>query len=191
VILNSVAGWIYTYTIKTFPSPFNTPLFGITQMSPHRIGAIGVTLVVLALLYAFFRFTPLGLALRAAAQNPESSRLVGIRVGWMLALGWGLAAVLGAVSGMMTVSTGTNFLSPNVMQAILIYAFASAVLGGLESPAGAVAGGLGLGVLLAMMGQYIHPVTPELRLPVALVVLLVVLLVRPAGLFGKVVVRRV
>jgi branched-chain amino acid transport system permease protein len=109
----------------------------------------------------------------------------------MLALGWGFAAVLGAVSGMMTVSTGTNFLSPNVMQAILIYAFAGAVLGGLESPVGAVAGGLGLGVLLAMLGQYVHPVTPELRLPFALAVLLIVLLVRPAGIFGRMVVRRV
>jgi branched-chain amino acid transport system permease protein len=83
------------------------------------------------------------------------------------------------------------FLTPNMMQAVLIYAFAAAVLGGLESPVGAVAGGLGLGVLLNMLGQYVHPVTSELRLPVALAILLVVLLVKPAGLFGKVVVRRV
>ncbi len=102
VILNSVAGWIYTYTIKPFPSPFpKEALFGIRYMSPHELGAIGVTLVVLALLYVFFRFTPLGLAMRAAAQNPASARLVGIRVGWMLALGWGLAAAIGAVAGMM------------------------------------------------------------------------------------------
>src|SRR5882672_7312279 len=102
VILNSITGWIFTYTIKSFPSPFpNEPLFGIRYMSPHELGAIGITLVVLALLYAFFRFTPLGLAMRAAAQNPVSSRLVGIRVGWMLALGWGLAAAVGAVAGMM------------------------------------------------------------------------------------------
>ena len=91
VILNSVTGWIYTYTIKPFPSPFPAePIFG-RYMSAHEGGAIGVTLVVLLLLYAFFRFTPLGLAMRAAAQNPDSARLVGIRVGWMLALGWGLA----------------------------------------------------------------------------------------------------
>ena len=102
VILNSITGWIYTYTIKSFPSPFpKEPLFGIRYMSPHEMGAIGVTLVVLALLYLFFRFTPLGLAMRAAAQNPESTRLVGIRVGWMLALGWGLAAAVAAVAGMM------------------------------------------------------------------------------------------
>src|SRR5216684_2894548 len=101
VILNSLAGWIYTYTIKSFPSPFPAGMALGRFMSPHEVGAIGVTLLVLAALYVFFRFTPLGLALRAAAQNPASSRLVGIRVGWMLALGWGLAAAIGAVAGMM------------------------------------------------------------------------------------------
>jgi branched-chain amino acid transport system permease protein len=85
----------------------------------------------------------------------------------------------------------TVFLTPNMMQAVLIYAFAAAVLGGLESPVGAVVGGLALGVLLALLGQYVHFVTTELQLPVALLVLLVVLLVRPAGLLGRVVVRRV
>jgi branched-chain amino acid transport system permease protein len=88
-------------------------------------------------------------------------------------------------------SAPTNFLSPSMMQAVLIFAFAGAILGGLESPVGAVAGGLGLGVLLSMLGTYVHPVTPELRLPVALLILLVVLLIRPAGIFGRVVVRRV
>ena len=88
LILNSVTGWIYTYTIKSFPSPFpKEPVFG-KWLSSHELGAIGVTLVVLLLIYGFFRFTPLGLAMRAAAQNPASARLVGIRVGWMLALGW-------------------------------------------------------------------------------------------------------
>jgi branched-chain amino acid transport system permease protein len=92
VILNSVTGWIFSYTIKPFPSPFPAePIFG-RYMSAHEAGAIGITVVLLLLLYAFFRFTPLGLAMRAAAQNPASARLVGIRVGWMLALGWGLAA---------------------------------------------------------------------------------------------------
>ncbi|TMG80839.1 MAG: branched-chain amino acid ABC transporter permease, partial [Betaproteobacteria bacterium] len=110
VILNSVAGWIFTYTIKSFPSPFPAAL-GIRYMSPHQVGALAVTLVVLALLYVFFRFTPLGLAMRAAAQNPVSSRLVGIRVGWMLALGWGLAAAVGAVAGMMVAPI--VYLDPN------------------------------------------------------------------------------
>ena len=124
VIFNSVAGWIFTYTIKVFPSPFPTePLFGQHYVSSHELGAIGVTLVVLALLFAFFRFTSLGLAMRAAAQNPVSSRLVGIRVGWMLALGWGLAAAIGAVAGMMVAPI--VYLDPNMMAGILLYAFAA------------------------------------------------------------------
>src|SRR5918911_2735287 len=127
VILNSIAGWIYTYTIKSFPSPFPAA-FGIRYMSPHQVGALLVTLVVLALLYVFFRFTSLGLAMRAAAQNPVSSRLVGIRVGWMLALGWGLAAMVGAVAGMMIAPV--VFLDPNMMAGILVFAFAPAPPGG-------------------------------------------------------------
>jgi len=107
----------------------------------------------------------------------------------MLALGWGLAAVLGAVAGLMT--EPTQFLQPTMMQAILLYAFAAAVLGGLESPAGAVIGGLFLGVFLNLLGQYVGFATPELRLPIAFAVLLLVLLVKPNGLFGRKQVRRV
>ena len=102
VILNSLAGWIYSYTIKSFPSPFPTaPPFGSHLVTSHELGAICVTLIVLLLIFLFFRYTPLGLAMRAASQNPDSSRLVGIRVGWMLALGWGMAAAIGATAGMM------------------------------------------------------------------------------------------
>jgi branched-chain amino acid transport system permease protein len=107
----------------------------------------------------------------------------------MLAIGWGLAAMLGAVAGML--AAPTVFLDPNMMQAILIYAFAAAVLGGIDSPFGAVAGGLLLGVGLNLIGAYVDFVGADLRLPVALLIILVVLLVRPAGLFGKPVVRRV
>jgi branched-chain amino acid transport system permease protein len=188
VILNSLAGWIFTYTIKSFPSPFPTePLFGIRAMSPHRLGAIGVTLVVLALLYAFFRFTPLGLAMRAAAQNPESSRLVGIRVGWMLALGWGLAAAIGAVAGMMVAPI--VYLDPNMMGGVLLYAFAAALVGGIDSPGGAVLGGLLVGVLENVLGAFV--IGNELKLVVALVLIVGVLLVKPSGLFGRVHVSRV
>jgi len=188
VILNSLAGWIYTYTIKSFPSPFpKEPLPGIRYMSPHEIGAIGVTLVVLCMLYVFFRYTPLGLAMRAAAQNPVSSRLVGIRVGWMLALGWGLAAAVGAVAGMMVAPI--VYLDPNMMSGILLYAFAAALVGGIDSPMGAVVGGFVVGVLENVLGAFV--IGNELKLSVALVLIIGVLLVKPSGFFGKVHVTRV
>ncbi len=188
VILNSVTGWIYSYTIKTFPSPFPTGgVFGSKLLSPHELGAIGVTLVVLLLLYGFFRFTPLGLAMRAAAQNPESARLVGIRVGWMLALGWGLAAAIGSVAGMMVAPI--VFLDPNMMGGVLLYAFAAALVGGVDNPGGAVLGGFMVGVLENVLGAFV--IGNELKLAVALVLIIGVLVVKPSGFFGKVFVTRV
>jgi len=187
LILNSITGWIYSYTIKTFPSPFpSQPIFG-RYLSPHEFGAILVTLVVLALLYAFFRFTPLGLAMRAAAQNPESSRLVGIRVGWMLALGWGLAAAVGAIAGMMVAPI--VYLDPNMMGGVLLYAFAAALVGGIDNPMGAVIGGFLVGVLENVLGAFV--IGNELKLSVALVIIIGVLLVKPSGFFGRVQVTRV
>jgi branched-chain amino acid transport system permease protein len=191
VILNSMAGWIYTYTQKPFPSPFpNRPIkIGNVIFGAHDVGAIIITLIVLGLLYVFFRYTTLGLAMRAAAQNPASSRLVGIRVGWMLALGWGLAALVGAVAGMMVAPV--VFLDPNLMSGILIYAFASATLGGFTSPGGAVVGGLIVGVTENLVGTYVRFIGTELKLTVALAIILIVLMVRPSGLFGRGVVHRV
>jgi branched-chain amino acid transport system permease protein len=188
LILNNLTGWIYTYTIKTFPSPFpQEPLFGIKYLSSHELGAIGVTLAVLVAVYSFFRFTSLGLAMRAAAQNPQSSRLVGIRVGWMLALGWGLAAAVGAVAGMMVAPV--VYLDPNMMGGILLYAFAAALLGGIDNPWGAVLGGFLVGVLENLLGAFV--IGNDLKLTVALVLIIGVLLLRPSGLFGKVQVTRV
>jgi len=188
VIFNSIAGWIFTYTIKTFPSPFpERPLFGNRFISSHELGAIGITLTVLVLLYAFFRFTPLGLAMRAAAQNHVSSRLVGIRVGWMLALGWGLAASVGAIAGMLVAPI--IYLEPNMMSGVLLYAFAAALVGGIDNPFGAVLGGFAVGVLENLIGAYV--IGTELKLTVALVLIIGVLLVKPTGLFGRVFVTRV
>ena len=187
VIFNSVAGWIYSYTIKPFPSPFPTqPLFGNSYLTSHELGSTAVTLAVLLLVFIFFRFTPLGLAMRAAAQNPVSSRLVGVRVGWMLALGWGLASAIGAIAGIMVAPV--VFLEPNMMGGILIYAFAGALLGGIDSPAGAVLGGFLVGVLENVVGLYLGS---EVKLTVALVIIVGVLVVKPSGLFGKVHVARV
>jgi branched-chain amino acid transport system permease protein len=188
VIFNSLAGWIFSYTVRPFPSPFPAePLFGNHYLSSHGIGAIGVTLVVLALLYAFFRWTRLGLAMRAAAQNPASARLVGIRVGWTKALGWGLAAAIGSIAGMMVAPA--VYLDPNMMSGILLYAFAAALLGGIDNPWGAVVGGFIVGVLENLVGAYL--IGNELKLTVALVLIIGVLVVRPSGLFGRVRVTRV
>jgi branched-chain amino acid transport system permease protein len=191
VICNSVAGWIWTYVQKPFPSPFPAkPLrVGTIVFGAHDLGEIAVTLVVLLLLYGFFRFTPLGLAMRAAAQNPVSSRLVGIRVSWMLALGWGLAAAFGAVAGLMVAPILT--LEPNMMGGIQIYAFAAATLGGFTSPVGAVVGGFIVGVVENLVGTYVKFIGTELKLTVALAMIIVVLLVKPSGLFGRSQVRRV
>ena len=141
----------------------------------------------LTLVFAFFRFTPLGLAMRAAAQNPVSSRLVGVRVGWMLALGWGLAAAIGAIAGIMVAPI--VFLEPNMMSGILLYAFAAALLGGIDSPGGAVLGGFIVGVLENLLGAYV--IGTELKLSVALVLIVATLTLRPNGLWGKKVVTRV
>ncbi len=127
--------------------------------------------------------------MRAAAQNPVSSRLCGVRVGWMLAIGWGLAALVGAVAGMMVAPI--VFLDPNMMAGILIYAFASATLGGFTSPGGAVVGGLLVGVIENLVGTYVRFIGTELKLTVALAIIIIVLVVKPSGLFGRVVVRRV
>jgi branched-chain amino acid transport system permease protein len=191
VILNSVAGWVWTYLQKPFPTPFpREPIrVGTVVFGAHDLGEIGVTLVSLALLFVFFRFTPLGLAMRAAAQNPLSSRLAGIRVSWMLALGWGLAATFGAVAGIMVAPILT--LDPNMMGGIQIYAFAAATLGGFGSPVGAVVGGLLVGVVENLVGTYVSFIGTELKLTVALAMIIVVLLVKPSGLFGRTHVRRV
>jgi branched-chain amino acid transport system permease protein len=191
IALNGLTGWIWGPEVKAFDSPFplRTIDVGGVVISLQDLGVLAVCLVTVALLWAFFRFTTLGLVMRAVANSQESSRLMGVRVGWMLALGWGLAAVLGAVAGMMAAPALT--LDPNLMLVVLIYAFAAAVLGGIDSPVGAVVGGLVLGVVINLLGTYVDFVGGELRLPAALTVLLIVLLVRPQGLFGHRVVRRV
>ena len=188
LIVGNMTGWIFGYTTKVFPTPFTAEglLFG-GLVSAHELGSTAVTLAVLILVWLFFKFTPLGLAMRAAAYNPASARLVGISVGWMLALGWGLAAAIGAVAGMMVAPV--VFLDPNMMLGILLYAFAGALLGGIDNPGGAVAGGFAVGVLENLAGAYV--VGTELKLTVALVLIVGTLTLKPDGLFGKHVVTRV
>ena len=189
-ILNSADGEIWNFTIKSFPTPFGSkPLFGSGLISTHQAGMIGVTVILLVLLYLFFRGSRLGLAMRAAAANPDSARLVGIRVGWMIALGWGLSTAIGAIAGMLIAPV--VFLDPNMMLGVLIYGFAGAVLGGLSSPGGAVVGGFLVGIIDNLAGTFIPYVGQEFKLTVALLVIVAVLMVRPAGIFGRVAVSRV
>jgi branched-chain amino acid transport system permease protein len=191
IALNGLTGWIWGPEVKAFDSPFPLRTIDVAGVviSLQDLGVLAVCLITVALLWAFFRFTTLGLVMRAVANSQDSSRLLGVRVGWMLALGWGLAAVLGAVAGMMAAPALT--LDPNLMLVVLIYSFAAAVLGGIDSPVGAVVGGLVLGVVINLLGTYVDFIGGELRLPAALTVLLLVLLIRPQGLFGHRVVTRV
>jgi branched-chain amino acid transport system permease protein len=202
LIFNGLAIWLWSGEVRAFPPdrPFPTNTFDVggVIINVQDLGIIAVTLLLVGGLWAFFQFTKLGLALRASALYPDSSRLVGIRVGWMLGVGWGLAAALGAVSGIFTAAAFPP-LEPTMMQPVLIYAFAAAVLGGIDSPAGAVVGGLVLGVFLTLVGAYADDFQDwglpldlaHLRLPVAFVFILLILFARPQGLFGRAAVRRV
>jgi branched-chain amino acid transport system permease protein len=198
-IFHSLAGAIWSHTIKEFPSPFPKVAFaGSAYIGPHQIGMIAVALVLLFALFFFFRYTPLGLAMRAAAQNPTSARLSGVRVDWMLALGWGLAAAVGSVAGAMVAPA--VYLEPNMMASILLYGFAGALVGGISSPGGAVAGGFIVGVLENLVGYFgnmLEKATGHYiigngeKLTVALIIVITVLTLKPNGLFGHVTVKRV
>ncbi len=185
LVFNSVAGWLFGFTVRPFPSPF--PPARTRYLSPHEIGVIAVSLIVVVALYGFLQHTRLGLAMRATADNRTSSRLVGIRAGWMLALGWGVASAIAAVAAMLVAPI--VYLEPNMMSPVLIYGFAAALLGGIDSPAGAVVGGFLVGMFENVAGAYL--VGPELKLVAALAVIVAVLMVRPAGLFGTRPVARV
>jgi branched-chain amino acid transport system permease protein len=189
-IFNSTAGFIWDWTIKNFASPFGSGQFmGQNLINKHDAGMIAVTVLLLVLLYLFFRHTRIGLAMRAAAANPESAQLAGISVGWMNALGWGMAAAIGSVAGMLIAPV--VFLEPNMMLSILLYGFAGAVVGGLTSPGGAVLGGFAVGVIENLAGTYIPVVGREMKLSIALCIIVAVLCVKPSGLFGRPVVTRV
>jgi branched-chain amino acid transport system permease protein len=186
--INSLAGWIFGHQLEPFPSPFPDKVpGGTTLISGHELGTVIVVLLVMGILYAFLRFTKVGLAMRASAENPVSSRLAGIPVSLMLSLGWGLSALIGAVAGLMVAPV--VFLEPNMMGGVLIYAFAAALLGGIDNPWGAVAGGLIVGVIENLAGTYV--VGTELKLSLALVLIVGVLLIRPSGIFGRKLVARV
>jgi branched-chain amino acid transport system permease protein len=192
ILIDGVVGWIWGGDIKFVPSPFGTAVYDVGGVAVPRLylGMLGVVLISVLFVWALFRFTKLGLGMRAAALRPGPAALVGVRVDRMLAIGWGLAAALGAVAGLMAEPSQFG-LQPTLMQPILVYAFAAAVLGGLESPAGALVGGLLIGVSLSLIVEYVPAITSELQLPFSFAVILGVLLLKPSGLFGHREVRRV
>ncbi len=185
IIVNAAAGWIWGFTLRDFPRLFPGGAFSLggVSLSIESIGIIGVLLAVVAVLWAVFEHTPVGLAMRAAAQDPASARLVGVPVGRMLMLGWGLAALLGAVAGVLIAPR--LFLDTNMMAGVLVYSFAGAALGGFDSPLGAVVGSWIIGVTEALAGTYVDAIGSDLKVLVPLGIIVGVLLFRPAGLFGS------
>jgi branched-chain amino acid transport system permease protein len=184
ILLNSLAGWIWGFENRAFPSLFSDDAVtvGGVRLSVESLGIVAVLLGVVGLLFLLFQRTKIGLAMRAAALNPESSALVGVRVGTMLMVGWGLAAALGALAGVLVAPR--LFLDVNLMGSVLIYAFAAAALGGFDSALGAVVGGWVIGVSENLAGTYVDFIGSDLKILVPLGIIFVVLLVRPAGLFG-------
>lgn len=191
ILIDGIVNWIWGGGIRVIQSPFGRGSFDVGGVAIQHlyVGMLGVVAASVLLVLVLFRFTKVGLGMRAAALRPAAAVLVGVRVEWMLALGWGLAAVLGAVAGLMY-APSQLFLTPTLMQQPLVFAFAAAVFGGLESPGGAVVGGIGIGVFLELLAGYL-PQVVSLEVPFAFAVLLAILLVKPTGLFGRREVRRV
>jgi branched-chain amino acid transport system permease protein len=191
VFLNSVSGGVWGYTARPFPSAFPDgaiEVAGGMRVKWHLLGSMLVSAGVLGAMFLFFRFTTTGLCMRGAADNPVSSRLLGIRTDRMLGLGWAISGVVGAVAGIMMAPI--TFLDPHMMTGPLVFFFAAALLGGLTSPLGAVIGGYVIGFIEVLIANYV-PHGNELRTASALSIIVAVLLLRPQGLLGNRIVRRV
>lgn len=158
--------------------------FGAVVIPFSTIGSMAVLFGASGLLWALFRFTRTGLALRAVSLNPESAALSGLPTGRLLAIGWGLAACMGAISGALVISLGL-FLEPTMMLPVLVYALSAATLGGFDSPVGAVVAGLALGVIESLAIGYVTFIGSELALLVPFLVMVLVMLIKPNGLFGS------
>jgi branched-chain amino acid transport system permease protein len=191
ILLNSGAGWIWGFNNRSFPSLFGRESVDVAgvRVSVESLGIVATMLVVVGLLFLLFQHTRIGLAMRAVAMNPDSSRLAGIRVGRTLMIGWGLAALVGALAGALVAPR--LFLDVNFMGAVLIYSFAAATLGGFDSPFGAILGGWIIGIAETLAGHYVDFIGADLKILVPLGIILVVLMIRPSGLFGSHQVARV
>jgi branched-chain amino acid transport system permease protein len=191
ILLNGLMRWIWGPENRGFERvlPDDAISLGSIDTSVDALGTVAVLLLVAGALYLIFQKTTLGLTMRAAAANPDESRLVAVPVGRMLMLGWGLAAVCGALAGVLVAPS--LFLDPNMMGPVMIYAFAAAVLGGFDSPFGAILGGWIIGITENLAGSYVDFIGQDLKILVPLAIILAVLLARPQGLFGSPQVARV
>jgi len=189
VLCQAGVGMVYGVNQRSFPVPFDIHGYQIgdraIQFSPTDLFTVLTVLGVALGLLVLFRYTAVGLRMRAAAFAPEVSRLLGVRTGRMLTLGWALAGGVGALAGMLV---APPLIYPNALDGLFVYGFTAAVVGGLDSAPGAVVGGLGVGLVLAYVSGY---VSANLATTAALGILLTVLLIRPAGLFGRSAARRV
>ncbi|MGC4862381.1 branched-chain amino acid ABC transporter permease [Micromonospora sp. DT41] len=190
LLIQAVLGMVYGNEFRPAEAPFSRSALtvgGVAVLSPYDLFVFATIGVVVSALAWMFARTPVGLRMRAAAFAPEVSRLLGVNVGGMLTLGWALASGVGALAAMLVLPTELG-LHPHAMDLVFVSAFTAAVVGGLDSPPGAVVGGLVVGLLLSYVSGYVgSDVTPL----AVLVLLLAVLLVRPGGLFAPVVARRV
>lgn len=189
IFLQGLAGMLFGGGFRSFPAPFsnrNYQLGEVSTVSPFEIFVIVSVGIVALLLFGLFRYTDVGLRMRAAAFEGEVARMLGVRVGRMLTLGWALAAVAGSLAGVLVAPS--VFLHPNNMDGVFVFGFTAAVVGGLDSPGGAIVGGLGLGVLLSYVASYAGG---DLQALSALAVLVLILMVRPQGLFTSTATRRV
>jgi branched-chain amino acid transport system permease protein len=189
LFIQATLGMVYGVNNRPFPVPFSRTPFTVSGhplFSPYDLFVFAVVTVILVGIALLFTATPMGLRMRAAAFAPETARLLGVNVGRVLTFGWALAAAVGAVASLLIIPTG--FLNPSAMDLVFVSAFTAAVIGGLDSPVGAVVGGLGLGLVLSYTSGYYGSNITSIAV---LALLVVVLLVRPGGLFTSHAARRV
>jgi branched-chain amino acid transport system permease protein len=190
ILIEAITGMIWGTANRNLPTAFSTSTYkvgSVALFSPQNLFTVGSVLAVMALLALLFTRTGVGLRMRAAAFAPEVARLLGVRVSRMLTVGWALSGIVGALAALLVIPTGLG-LFPSAMDGVFVLGFTGAIVGGLDSPAGAVVGGLVTGLVLSYASGYIGSDIAQLA---ALVLLVVVLLLRPEGLFTTVRARRV
>jgi len=191
LVIHQLGGWLWGVDVRSFPSVFGdgTTVIGGISFSHHTLATVAVLIVIAALFQLFVTKTRLGLAMRAAAESDEWSRLAGVPASRMFAVGWGISLGVGAVAGVL--AAPTFFLDPNMLLGATLYAFAAAAIGGFDSVAGAAIGGVIVGVTENLAGAYIDFIGSDLKITIPLLLMFAVLTIRPNGLFGTREVSRV